>query len=126
MVLALVAAGIAASNLRDDDRPALPSAAGLADPASTRRGPSAACGTSDGDAVTEPAETRTVDVDGTERSYRITAAAPLEPGAPRPLVVLAGDAGESVDQLATAARVDQLANALQLVVVVLAPAAGVP
>ena len=127
VVLALVAAGIAANNLRDDE-PTTPSkpATGLTDPTTLRRDEqSRGCGTAEGDAASE-LTTAELEVGGAKRTYRVAAGAPLEPGQPRTLMVLAGDVGETADQLADTARVSQLATALQLVVVVLGPSEGVP
>ena len=122
VVLALVAAGIAANNLRDDSPATTTGAAsGLGDAASVSREQlSAGCATPAGDAAVTPGTVDTT-IDGTARSYRVIAAAPVAAGRPRPLVIAFGDVGQSVDQLVAESRLDDLAAALKLVVVTVAP-----
>ena len=127
VVLALVAGGIAASNLRSDDPVARPrTAAGLGDAASLNRNQlSAGCSTAAGDA-TDDGTTHTTRVDGDQRTYRVFAAAPIDAGRPRPLLLDFGDLGQTIEQHVAETRFDDLARALKLIVVTVAPGDGVP
>lgn len=127
VVLMLIAGGITASNLRDDRAdPTPPSVSGLGDAAAvTRDQLSAGCGSAEGDAASAPT-VESIDAGGDTRSYRIVAAATVAPGRPRPLLVDFGDLGQSLDDHVAETRFDDLAAALQLVVVTVAPRDGLP
>ncbi|MFN8051152.1 MAG: hypothetical protein U0Q22_06955 [Acidimicrobiales bacterium] len=127
VVLALVAAGIAARNLRDDSpRARPPVTAGLADAESvTRRQLSSGCDSKAGDAALE-AQTVDLTFDDTHRSYRIVAPAAITPGSPRPLIVDFGDLGQSIDDHVAESHLDQTAVALKAIVITVRSATKFP
>lgn len=127
VIAALIVAGIVINAQKDPGTTdATASASGIGSSAQVRRSTmSEGCSTPAGDAAV-PATMTQVEVDGVQRSYRLVAVGPLHPETPRPMLILAGDVGETVDQLVIESRLDQLANALNLVAVVIAPADGVP
>lgn len=128
VVLALIAGGILARNLRESDRDsATPlEGSGVGESAMVRREQlSPACASADGDVAVLPEEVaiRSGDLG---RTYRVVAPAAISPGLPRPLLIDFGDVGQAPADHVAETRFDSLATALKVVVVTVSPAPGSP
>lgn len=128
IVLALIAGGILAKNLRgsDGDRATPSRSSGVGESAMVRREQlSPACSSADGDVAVLPEEVaiRSGDLG---RTYRVVAPAAISPGLPRPLLIDFGDVGQAPADHVAETRFDSLATALKVVVVTVSPAPGSP